>query len=67
MEAEVHVIAENPITGERTYTNTAYLVYVALDDVGRPTSVPALKAETEEEKLRMEKARERQKRRLKNK
>ena len=67
MEAEVHVIAENPITGERTYTNTAYLVYVALDDVGRPTTVPPLKAETEEEQQRMEKARERQERRLKNK
>jgi uncharacterized protein (TIGR00369 family) len=67
MEAEVHVSAENPITGERTYTNTAYLVYVALDDEGRPTSVPALHAETEEEKRRMEKAQERQERRLKNK
>jgi uncharacterized protein (TIGR00369 family) len=67
MEAEVHVIAENPITGERTYTNTAYLVYVALDDVGRPTTVPPLKAETEDEKRRMEKAQERQERRLKNK
>jgi uncharacterized protein (TIGR00369 family) len=67
MEAEVHVIAENPITGERTYTNTAYLVYVALDDMGRPTSVPALHAETEEEKRRMEKAQQRQERRLKNK
>ncbi len=62
MEAEVHVIAENPITGERTYTNTAYLVYVALDDNGRPTTVPPLRAETEEEKRRMEKARERQER-----
>jgi acyl-CoA hydrolase len=40
---------------------------VALDDVGRPTTVPALVAETEEEKLRMEKAKERQGRRLKNK
>jgi uncharacterized protein (TIGR00369 family) len=67
MEAEVHVIAENPITGVRTYTNTAYLVYVALDDAGQPTTVPALHAETEEEKQRMEKARERQERRLKNK
>ena len=67
MEVEVHVIAENPITGERTYTNTAYLVYVALDDMGRPTSVPALHAETEEEKRRMEKAQQRQERRLKNK
>jgi uncharacterized protein (TIGR00369 family) len=67
MEAEVHVIAENPVTGERTYTNTAYLVYVALDDEGCPTTVPPLKAETEEEKRRMEKAQERQERRLKNK
>jgi uncharacterized protein (TIGR00369 family) len=67
MEAEVHVLAENPITGEQTHTNTAYLVYVALDDEGRPTSVPRLEAETEEEKHRMEEAKERQERRLKNK
>src|SRR5919109_1999736 len=56
MEAEVHVQAENPITGERTHTNTAYLVYVALDNYGRPTSVPPLEAETEEEKERMQQA-----------
>jgi uncharacterized protein (TIGR00369 family) len=66
MEAEVHVIAENPITGEQTHTNTAYLVYVALDDEGRPTSVPGLIAETEEEKRRMQEAEERQKRRKNN-
>jgi uncharacterized protein (TIGR00369 family) len=66
MEAEVHVIAENPITGEQTHTNTAYLVYVALDDEGRPTSVPGLIAETEEEKRRMQEADERQKRRKNN-
>ena len=64
MEAEVHVVAENPITGERTHTNTAYLVYVALDDHGRPTQVPPLRAETEEEKESMEQAAERQRRRL---
>lgn len=67
LEAEVQVLAENPITGERTHTNTAYLVYVALDDVGRPTSVPKLVAETEDEKRRVEQAKERQERRLKNK
>jgi acyl-CoA hydrolase len=37
MEAEVQVLAENPVTGEQTHTNTAYLVYVALDDEGNPT------------------------------
>jgi len=64
MEAEVQVQAENPITGERTNTNTAYLVYVALDDQGKPTPVPSIKAETEDEKRKMESAKERQARRL---
>ncbi|RPI91918.1 MAG: acyl-CoA thioesterase [Chloroflexi bacterium] len=67
MEVEVQVLAENTITGERTNTNAAYLVYVALDDAGRPTSVPPLQAETEEEKQRMEQGQERQERRLKRK
>lgn len=64
MEATVLVHAENPITGEQMHTNTAYLVYVALDDAGRPTPVPQLQAETEEEQQKMEQARERQQRRL---
>jgi uncharacterized protein (TIGR00369 family) len=67
METTVEVLAENPLTGERTHTNTAYLVYVALDDAGRPTSVPALIAETEEDKQKMEQARARQERRLQQK
>lgn len=67
LEAAVEVLAENPITGEQTHTNTAYLVYVALDDEGKPTAVPPLLAETEEEKERMEQAQERQQRRLKQK
>jgi len=67
MEAEVQVLAENPITGERTHTNTAYLVYVALDDEGKPTPVPQLKAETEDEKRKMTDALERQERRLQKK
>jgi uncharacterized protein (TIGR00369 family) len=64
MEAEVQVMAENPITGERTYTNTAYLVYVALDNDGHPTPVPALVTETNEEKQRMELAKKRQAHRI---
>src|SRR5689334_9945156 len=65
MEATVEVVAENPITGERTPTNTAYLVYVALDDAGCPTAVPPVKAETEEDQRKMEQAKQRQERRLK--
>ena len=67
VEAEVQVVAENPVTGERTHTNTAYLVYVALDDAGNPTSVPPIQAETEEEAKKLEEGRDRQKRRLQNK
>jgi len=64
IEAEVQVVAENPITGERTHTNTAYLVYVGLDDDGRPTAVPALVTETKEEKQRMDQAKKRQAHRI---
>jgi uncharacterized protein (TIGR00369 family) len=67
MEAAVEVLAENPLTGERTHTNTAYLVYVALDHEGRPASVPPVKAETEEEQQKMEQAKARQERRLRHK
>jgi uncharacterized protein (TIGR00369 family) len=64
LEVEVQVTAENPVTGEQTHTNTAYLVYVALDKNGQPAPVPALFAETDEEKVRMQQARTRQKYRL---
>jgi acyl-CoA hydrolase len=64
MEVEVDVIAENPITGERRRTNTAYLVYVAIDDNGRPTQIPPLVAETPEEQACMDAAKERQQKRL---
>ena len=67
LEAEVQVLAENPVTGEQTYTNNAYLVYVALDDDGKPTVVPPLRPETETEKLKWEQAVQRQERRLKQK
>lgn len=64
MEVEVNVVAENPITGERTYTNTAYLVFVALDENDKPSPVPPLIAETLDERARMQAACERQRRRL---
>ena len=67
MEAEVQVLAENPITGERTHTNNAYLVYVALDDEGKPTAVPPLRPETDDEKRKAEEAKLRQAHRLKQK
>jgi len=65
MEAEVRVVAENPITGEQTHTNTAYLVYVALDEEGRPAPIPRLIPETDAHRRRMEQAKARQAFRLK--
>ena len=64
IEVGVRVIAENPLTGEQTHTNTAYLVYIALDENGRPTEVPRLILETEEERRRWVEAEARQQRRL---
>jgi uncharacterized protein (TIGR00369 family) len=62
--AEVQVIAENPITGQRWHTNTAYLLYVALDDEGKPVQVPPVFAETVDEEKKLEEAKTRQARRL---
>jgi uncharacterized protein (TIGR00369 family) len=64
MEVEVQVQAENPITGERTHTNNAYLVYVALDDKGNPVAVPPLIPETEDEKNKLQEGTQRQAQRL---
>lgn len=56
METRVVVTAEHVITGEVTHTNTAYFVYVALDENGRPTPVPPLLCETDEERDRLSRA-----------
>ncbi len=64
METRVVVSAENVITGETTHTNTAYFVYVALGENGRPTPVPDILCVTEEEKARYERATARQAYRL---
>ncbi|GAB4581969.1 MAG: acyl-CoA thioesterase [Anaerolineales bacterium] len=65
MEVEVQVIAEDVIQGTQIPTNTAYLVYVALDEHGRPTPVPPLIPETDAHRQRMEAGRKRQEDRLK--
>lgn len=66
LEAEVHVTAENPITGVCTHTNTAYVVYVALDAAGKPVGVPPLLPETPAELARFEAGRQRQAHRLRH-
>lgn len=50
MEVFVKIIAENLKTGERKIAATAFLTFVALDDQGKPTKIPTVIPETEEEK-----------------
>jgi len=64
METRAVVTAEDVITGEVTHTNTAYFVYVALDENGRPVPVLPLRCETEEDKARFERGAQRQAYRL---
>jgi acyl-CoA hydrolase len=57
LEVGVRVEAEPWQGGERRHTTSAYLVMVALDDDGRPATVPALLVETEDERRRQAQAR----------
>lgn len=52
MEVGVRVEAENPLTGKRRHTATAYLTFVALDVQGNHLPVPPLLPETEDEQRR---------------
>lgn len=63
MEVEARIEAENLLTGKRRDAGTSYLVYVAIDDAGRPTAVPPLRLETPDEHARWGAAQERQRRR----
>lgn len=64
VEVGVKVLKENPATGERKHTNTAYLTFVALDDDGRPTAVPPVRPSTSEERRRYRDAARRRRLRL---
>lgn len=65
MEVGVRVEAENLTTGEVRHTNSAYLTMVALDENGKPTSVPPLLLENETDKRREREAQTRRKQRNK--
>jgi len=49
LETRLVVTAEDLVSAVITHTNTAYYVYVALDEVGEPIEIPPLIRETEEE------------------
>jgi acyl-CoA hydrolase len=64
VETRLLVTAEDPMTGTVTHTNTAYFVYVALDEGGNPAPVPTLICETDEQRQLFEEGALRQAARL---
>lgn len=59
MEVVVDIRAENLDTGEVVHTGTAWLTMIALNERGRPVTIPPLLPETEEEKALHDLARKR--------
>jgi len=64
MEVGVRVDTENPRTGERRHSNSAYLTMVAVDEHGNPQPVPPLLARSDEERRRESEAQLRRRNRL---
>jgi acyl-CoA hydrolase len=64
MEVEVTVFREDPVTGDRDHTTTAYLTMVALDEHGRPVPVPGVEPQDDEERRRQRDAEARRKARI---
>jgi acyl-CoA hydrolase len=56
MDITVEVYAERVSSGEKRHTHTAHVVFVALDEDGKPKRVPRLIPETEEEQARYARA-----------
>jgi acyl-CoA hydrolase len=56
MDISVEVYAERVSTGERRHTHTAHVVFVAIDEHGKPKRVPRLVPETAEERERYARA-----------
>ncbi len=64
MEIGVRVEAENLMTGGVRHAASAYLTYVAIDRQGKPTPVPPLILETDDERRRHREAKARREMRL---
>jgi acyl-CoA hydrolase len=67
MEVTVNAYAENPKTGATIHTNCAYLTFVALDEEGKPSPVPGLNLESDEEREAFHAAKKRREERISKK
>jgi acyl-CoA hydrolase len=59
LETEVTIEAEDLLSGVVRHISTAYFVYVAMDEHGRPTPVPELEVTTAEQRRRWREAEQR--------
>ncbi len=64
MEVGVRIEAEDLTTGKVTHTGSSYVTYVALDEEGKPTTVPEVVPENREEKRRWREGKARREQRL---
>jgi acyl-CoA hydrolase len=64
LEVGAEVWSEDPLTGERRHTTTAFLTFVSLDAYGRPAAIPPLRCDTDDERRREAEAHGRRTRRL---
>jgi acyl-CoA hydrolase len=58
MFVSVQVYSEDVASGHRRHTHTAHIVFVAIDEQGKPKRVPRLVPETPEEQARYDRARQ---------
>jgi acyl-CoA hydrolase len=64
MEVYVHVSADDHLTGEKVFTNDAYLTITAVNESNEPVEVPKVRPLTREEIMRYAGAQERREARL---
>ena len=64
IEVGVEVFSEDFVSGKRKHTTTAFLTFVAIDEVGKPLPVPPVIPRSREERRRYREAGERREARL---
>ena len=67
MEIGVRVDSEDPVSGVKQHTASAYLTFVAVNEKGERQEVPPLQPQTELEEQRLQRASERRAQRLNKK
>ena len=67
LECGVRIEAEDPVHGQRVHASSAYFVFVALGEDGRPRPVAPIVCETDDEQRRQQEAKLRRQTRLAHK